>query len=253
MTTMFSENKKKRIPKSFKDCYRTDSLTNNLWEWCERLEKIGLFLFWVIIVVGVISTIVACAETVNAFGGLSGAEIRYLQESGTEIPNVFIVFIKNALLWALYAFIEYFTYHVLALLVGSIASIVQNTRITADLALYNAVKSGEGVVDADSTASSQTDEDTNENITGTDGEDLQEFSCPECHSIINGYPCKVCDYMPSLDKLPTENYGVCELCYEKKSELYKVKITDKHFLGNRHRKVCDKCIKEFSWVADNKE
>ena len=49
----------------------------------------------------------------------------------------FEIFIPLLLETALYAFLEYCAYHILALLIGALASIVQNTKISANVALYN--------------------------------------------------------------------------------------------------------------------
>ena len=46
MANMFSGNQEKKIPRNLKDCCQMDSITQNLWIWCERLEKLGSFLFF---------------------------------------------------------------------------------------------------------------------------------------------------------------------------------------------------------------
>ena len=120
MKNMFSNNTKKHIPNDFKECYKTDSITENLWVWAERLEKWGGILFFILIIVGILDTVFSTITTTS--------------------DTVAIYVVSNALLWGLYAFIEYCAYHVIALLVGSLATIVQNTKITANIALYNAAK-----------------------------------------------------------------------------------------------------------------
>ncbi len=150
MANMFSANQEKKIPKSFKDCYKTDGITQNLWLWCERLEKWGKILFWILIVIGIVDTIIAginAHQLIEQIGAETVEEIREASaEMGIEIPTVFEVLVTNLLSWTLYSFLEYCTYHILALLVSSLATIVQHTKITANITLYNSAKA-EGITD----------------------------------------------------------------------------------------------------------
>jgi|GEM_PF-2991094 len=150
MANMFSGNQEKKIPKSFKDCYKTDGITQNLWLWCERLEKWGFILFWILIIIGVIDTIMAginAHQLIEEIGAETVEEIREASaELGIEIPTVFEALVNNIFSWTLYSFLEYCAYHILALLVGSLATIVQHTKITANITLYNSAKT-EGFVD----------------------------------------------------------------------------------------------------------
>lgn len=150
MVNMFSGNQEKKIPKSFKDCYKTDDITKNLWLWCERLEKWGLILFWILIIIGVIDTIMAginAHQLIEEIGVETAEEIREVSaEMGIEIPTVFEALVNNLFSWTLYSFLEYCAYHILALLIGSLATIVQHTKITANITLYNSAKT-EGVTD----------------------------------------------------------------------------------------------------------
>ncbi len=150
MANMFSGNQEKKIPKSFKDCYKTDGITQNLWLWCERLEKWGKILFWILIVIGIVDTIIAginAHQLIEQIGAETVEEIREASaEMGIEIPTVFEALVNNLLSWTLYSFLEYCAYHILALLVGSLATIVQHTKITANITLYNSAKA-EGITD----------------------------------------------------------------------------------------------------------
>ena len=123
MNTMFTENLEKEIPKSLNDCYKTDNLTKNLWIWCERIEKVGIIFFRVLIVLGIIISIIGLINDMD-----------YNEDQA--LPNLITTFTT----WGIYAFIEYVSYHVIALLIGSLASIVQHTKITANVALYNCKK-----------------------------------------------------------------------------------------------------------------
>lgn len=160
MANMFSGNQEKKIPKSFKDCYKTDSITKNLWLWCERLEKWGFILFWILIAMGIIDTIIAginAHELIEQIGAETVEEIREASaEMGIEIPTVFEALVNNLLSWTLYSFLEYCAYHILALLVGSLATIVQHTKITANITLYNSAKA-EGITDDDNAETENAD------------------------------------------------------------------------------------------------
>lgn len=112
MANMFSGNREKQIPKTFKDCYKTDNLTDNLWLWCERLEIIGKVLA---VITAIVVFIIFITLTINEYG--------------------YYIFI-GLIITPITAFLEYITFHIIALLVGSLASIVQHTRISANIALY---------------------------------------------------------------------------------------------------------------------
>lgn len=134
MANMFSGNAEKRIPINLSECYKTDNTTRNLWIWCERLEKWGKGLFCFLIISGLI---IAIASSITVKEVVKGTYYVYTE---TETSFDVAIFITSLIQTATYAFLEYCTYHVLALLVGSLATIVQNAKITANVALYNAAK-----------------------------------------------------------------------------------------------------------------
>ena len=70
MANMFSGNQEKKIPRNFKECYKTDCVTQNLWLWCERLEKWGKILFWVLIIV-LVTLLLSAFEKTSLFTNLS--------------------------------------------------------------------------------------------------------------------------------------------------------------------------------------
>lgn len=124
---MFSNNQNKKIPRNLNECIATDDIVINLWTWAERLEKFGKVLLWIIIAWGLISSI-------------SGAYVLEEVHFDWEEPEKIVaaVFVVSVVEWAFYAFLEYCAYHILALLVGSLASIVQHTKITANIAMFEA-------------------------------------------------------------------------------------------------------------------
>lgn len=138
MANMFSGNQEKRIPKSFKECYQTDDLTKNLWLWCERVETWGFVICIILGIIGIISIIsngVEMSRLIDEFD-IDPSKINALSaELGMEIKSVFEVVVDGILEWCFYCFLEYCTYHIIALLIGSLATIVQHTKITANINL----------------------------------------------------------------------------------------------------------------------
>ncbi len=122
----------KKIPKSLKDCYVTDAVSYKLWYWSDWLEVWGGRVLIALIVIGIISIIAQAVQIADINEDL-----------------VFITVISSLVKWAIYVFIEYCAYNVLSLLIASLATIVQNTRITANVAIYNTAKE-EGILPEDS-------------------------------------------------------------------------------------------------------
>ncbi|MBR6548758.1 MAG: hypothetical protein IKT68_04355 [Clostridia bacterium] len=128
--------KTKRIPKDLRSCYATDTTTYNLWVWSNRIVFWGKILFWVLLVIGLFDTINQI-RTISEIEELpSEALLALIVSYGGAVPSLFEVIITNMFLWFVYAVLEYYASRILALLVDSLASIVHNTRITADVALY---------------------------------------------------------------------------------------------------------------------
>lgn len=100
-------------PKSILDCVKMDPLSQNLWNWASRLETLGKIFFGGIVLFGTVETIIL----------LSNAS------SNETLSLFFSQFIK----YFLFAFCEFCLFRVFALLVGSLASITQNTKATARL------------------------------------------------------------------------------------------------------------------------
>ncbi len=67
-------------------------------------------------------------------------------ESETITTFEWDIFVVSIIETALYAFIEYCVYYVLALLIASLASIVQHTKITANISLYTSAQA-EGITE----------------------------------------------------------------------------------------------------------
>lgn len=135
MANMFSDHIKKQIPKYMNECLQPDPVSANLWMWSERLEKWGKILFWAIVVFGIITSITAAIVTEDIV-----SKIGYNIETKTVTSFKFDLLFLSILEFGLYAFLEYCAYHALALLIGALASITQNTNISTNIALYKASK-----------------------------------------------------------------------------------------------------------------
>lgn len=125
MSNMFSGKVKKPIPYSLASCTAPDPTATNLHIWAERLESWGRCLFIFLIAAGVIISLICGFSTADA----------YYRDA---VPAFIGAFILSAASFALIAFIEYCTYHVLALFISALACVVQNTIISANVALFSA-------------------------------------------------------------------------------------------------------------------
>ena len=122
MANMFSGNKEREIPKSLLDCTRTNKTVDNLHSSAESWESFGKVFGVIIAIVGLI---VACFTVANT------------DEGEGESAAVFIVTMGQ---WLLYASLTYLVSHAVALLISALASITQNTMISANVALLQASK-----------------------------------------------------------------------------------------------------------------
>ena len=113
-------DKERKIPKTLGECLEIDPLSKNLWDWAENLEKFGAIILLLIIIAGIV------------FTGLAVVEADYNGESllWRGCSTLFT--------WVFYAIIEYCVYHALSLLMSALATIVQNTTISANVAAYKA-------------------------------------------------------------------------------------------------------------------
>ena len=122
-TSMFENSMNESAPQSIEDCTSQDSLTETLWSWAINLEKYGAVLL-VLILLGGVLTAWSSAQVITNVAG------------NTEFSAP--LFIASFMSTIIYAVLEYLVYHVLALLVASLAKIVQSTRAAARLAEWTA-------------------------------------------------------------------------------------------------------------------
>lgn len=114
------------------ECLKEDKTTAQLRAWSVSLEKLGQGLFWTIVILGLILSIVNGKDEYDDFS--------------------VTVFLTEFISWCIYAFIEYVVAKVLSLLIAALANITHNTRITAKLAEYT-TRRAEGAIPAAPAAS----------------------------------------------------------------------------------------------------
>ncbi len=191
---MFSPNSKKQVPKSFDDCLKPDSVASKLWEWAERLELLGKILMIIILALGIFTSVV---------NGFSSVENEVFGSFSVSIIDFdWVSFVITLLYGALCAFVEYLIYNVLVLIVGSLASIVQNTKIAADVALFNSGK------DDISTTNGETKDATD--IKRANSKSYSDFLSKISDEAKENWTCKKCGTKN------TSNSQYCKDCGEYK-------------------------------------
>ncbi|MBQ3123956.1 MAG: hypothetical protein IJC09_00855 [Clostridia bacterium] len=122
---MFKKASKRKIPKSIDDCTEVDPVSEELWGWAESTERWGKILLVIYILYGII-TAITTAIVVDAYGSPDGFNVALC--------------ISGVIKCAIYAVLAYILYHLIALLIASLATITQSTRVTAKLTEYRVRK-----------------------------------------------------------------------------------------------------------------
>ena len=167
-----------RIPNTLEECTNTGKTVSDLYHYALHLEKCGKFLFVILIIVGIIFTVVETVSLIDVNEELI-------------IPTL----ISSLLSWSFYAVIEFFVYHVLAMLIRALASITENTMITANIALWEASKketSDEVVATPPENIHTQQSEKKVNPVKYNDG----SWTCPNCgqKNLSTRTSCWRCDY-----------------------------------------------------------
>ncbi len=130
MKNLFAGQSQKIVPKSLSDCIQPDGVSKKLWHWAEKIEMWGGVIFVCLCFYAVISTIYEGITTYNTVVVLSS-------DDSVRATTTFFSIFTNICTFSIYAFLEYIIYHAITLLIGALASIVQNTNISTNLSLYN--------------------------------------------------------------------------------------------------------------------
>lgn len=126
MANMFANKTVKAIPQDLWACRKPDPTASNLHVWAERLERTGKIIATLLIIAGVFCSVIL---------GVSAADAT----RGDEDWLVFLgVFLGSGAAWTVIALLVYSLYHASALRIDALACIVQNTNISANVALYTA-------------------------------------------------------------------------------------------------------------------
>ena len=214
MANMFSGGEKREVPKSFDDCLKPDNVSSNLWVWGQRIETFGKIIFVLLIIAGLIISIAI---------SVTKKEATYSWQSDKTVFE-YKTFFQSLLRYAIYAFVEYITYHVLALLICSLASIVQNTRIAADVALYDSFNKS-----VERTNDSLRSSNNFDNSSNSNSPDNYTSSNRITSKYVTKVACPQCKYEQSADRAICLN---CGAKLEKSNPV--IQLGDKCF-------KCEKC------------
>lgn len=118
----YQSQQKITVPKSLEECYKSDSVSDAIWNFGKRVERAGVILLVIIILGGLV---------LSFYNGYAMKEV-----SGEDFDSV--AFFASLAVWGMYAFIEYWIFELVSKLLTGFASIVQSNKITANVALYNA-------------------------------------------------------------------------------------------------------------------
>ena len=144
MKDIFTDPSRKAVPKNLNECITPDDITKRLWNWYRIIEIIGVVVFWIIILYGI-------------FYASDKAENSHLEPSLKFKVLVLPILVRTAIC----AFIEYISFKLTTLLIGTLASFVQNNNITTNLKIFKTYKeiSAFVVTDAHNSDNSNTAEE----------------------------------------------------------------------------------------------
>ena len=124
MSNPFKTKDRMYIPRDLEDCCVTDDAASELWRIAELVESWGAFLLIAILVLGTVVSI-----------GITSFMSKIAEGSG------FTAFLCSAIVWGVLAVLVYAGCHLISLTIRAFASIVQNTRVSANVALYTTANS----------------------------------------------------------------------------------------------------------------
>ena len=116
---------KKRTPQTLTECNAVNPQAEALASWADRLASWGKILAIILLVIGF-------------FGAIGEAAMIWDYEE--SVLAALFAFVGGMLSWAIYAFISYAAAKAIAMILEALASITQNTSVSASVALYTAAK-----------------------------------------------------------------------------------------------------------------
>lgn len=124
MSNPFKTKDHANIPLNLDACCYTDYTAGELWRIANAVDTWGGIIFVLLLILGIILSFCA-ATAVNDIVDGAGSPL----------------FLYTALTWGVIAVVECIGYHLISISVRAFASIVQNTRVSANVALYAAANS----------------------------------------------------------------------------------------------------------------
>ncbi len=121
MANIFSYHPHQSVPDSLSQCLKEDRTASDIRHWAEWIESIGQIL---VVLIGIIGSILTMIFFIGA-----------LLEN---VLGAIIILVVCTITFALICFAVYIGYHLPALIVGALASIVQSTIVSANVALFSA-------------------------------------------------------------------------------------------------------------------
>lgn len=164
---------KKKIPTKLNECIEPDGVSKNLWKWVKAFENLGKILLYCIIIIGVISTI---SDSVSAY------QIGSIISDDAATLSAFFSALKTGGIFSVVALVEYLIYNAIVLGISALASLVQNTNISTNLAIYNA-KSKYGEFTQEKKPKHKKEESEPE--ISLDDENWNDVVCPHCNQQIS--------------------------------------------------------------------
>ncbi len=124
--SMISRSERRGIPRHLSDCNGKDPVSQRLWFWARMYERVALTALWLGLLITV-ALVVLIATNV-----LAASEL--LIVDGAEI----IVPVTVGVVGLILSLTAYFNWNAKAVNTASQAAMVENTRVCADVALYEA-------------------------------------------------------------------------------------------------------------------
>ena len=127
-----SKHQKSNIPNSLKECMQTDKVVVDLYDFALQLKEWSIRVFVIFMSIGVICTIVDVVSLIDV-------------NEDAILPTL----VTSIFTWFVYACIAMYACRILAMLINALASITENTKISANVALWEAAKKETCVADVE--------------------------------------------------------------------------------------------------------
>ena len=119
-----------RPPKTVTECYAVSRLSLKLLELGNDIKKYGKILCYCVIAFGVINALI------------SAGVIEVFSYEDAMMETGFVMFLITLVTWGIYAFFVFLGYEILSMLLSAVATITQNSYVSANVALYEAFAKG---------------------------------------------------------------------------------------------------------------